>query len=152
MCWLMSGNLLRHKVVWKKKLFVERNMDTRYTSPMPRQVSASYTMLMVPSMAEAGVHGWLIPARVIWLCSCVRQVKATPRGWWNACSPCFKPFFFHLFERCKFLVLWVNPNRLYSKYLGMLHTIYKTKRLSNLLYGAYYKQLLEAKSGEQCYF
>lgn len=39
-------------------------MDTRYTSPMPRQVSASYTMLMVPSMAEAGVHGWLCPGNM----------------------------------------------------------------------------------------
>ena len=45
-----------------------------------------------------------------------------------------------------------EPNRLYTKYPGMLHTIYKTKRLVNLLYGAYDKQLLEAKSGEQYYF
>ena len=35
--------------------------------------SIGHAMLMTPNKAETAVHGCLIPARVIWLCACVRR-------------------------------------------------------------------------------
>ena len=58
--------------------------QSRYQKPR-----VSNPMLLAPNKAESADHGCLIPARVIWLCTCVRWL-ATPRGSFKLC-PCFQP-------------------------------------------------------------
>ena len=43
-----------------------------WTAVKPALASIGYAILMKPNKTEIAVHGFLIPALVIWLCACVR--------------------------------------------------------------------------------
>lgn len=65
---------LSHKGVWKKN----------------GSACVGFAMLTRPN--ETAIHGCLIPARLIWLCACVRSWPHHGAGA-QVCQPCVWPFF-----------------------------------------------------------